>query len=149
MESNCDLNIEIYEDETRLEQIFINLVSNAVKYTEKGYIELGINKINEDVNSYCFRFCVKDTGIGIKREDTIKIFKEFEQTSDPTIKEQLHKLYAMHTGQPYILVTESPYFYLALTTMILGTQLFLAGFLGELIARNSTERNNYQIEKEL
>lgn len=60
-----------------------------------------------------------------------------------------HKLYAMYTGQPYILVTDSPYFYLALTTMILGTQLFLAGFLGELIARNAPERNNYQIEKEL
>ena len=60
-----------------------------------------------------------------------------------------HKLYAMYSGQPYILVTDSPYFYLALTTMILGTQLFLAGFLGELIARNSPERNNYQIEKEL
>ncbi|MBQ6800736.1 MAG: glycosyltransferase family 2 protein [Bacteroidaceae bacterium] len=61
----------------------------------------------------------------------------------------VHKLYAMYTGQPYILVTDSPYFYLALTTMILGTQLFLAGFLGELIARNAPERNNYQIEKEL
>lgn len=61
----------------------------------------------------------------------------------------IHKLYAMYTGQPYILVTDSPYFYLALTTMILGTQLFLAGFLGELITRNSPERNNYQIEKEL
>ena len=60
-----------------------------------------------------------------------------------------HKLYAMYTGQPYILVTDSPYFYLALTTMILGTQLFLAGFLGELIARNAPERNNYLIEKEL
>jgi len=60
-----------------------------------------------------------------------------------------HKIWAMNTGHPYILVTESPYFYLALTTMILGTQLFLAGFLGELIARNSAERNNYQIEKEL
>ena len=60
-----------------------------------------------------------------------------------------HKLYAMYSGQPYILVTDSPYFYLALTTMILGTQLFLAGFLGEMIARNSTERNKYQIEKEL
>ena len=43
-----------------------------------------------------------------------------------------HKLYAMYSGQPYILVTDSPYFYLALTTMILGTQLFLAGFLGTL-----------------
>ena len=60
-----------------------------------------------------------------------------------------HKLYAMYSGQPYILVTDSPYFYLALTTMILGTQLFLAGFLGEMIARNSTERNKYQVEKEL
>ena len=60
-----------------------------------------------------------------------------------------HKLYAMYSGQPYILVTDSPYFYLALTTMILGTQLFLAGFLGEMIARNSIERNKYQIEKEL
>ena len=60
-----------------------------------------------------------------------------------------HKLYAMYSGQPYILVTDSPYFYLALTTMILGTQLFLTGFLGEMIARNSSERNKYQVEKEL
>ena len=61
----------------------------------------------------------------------------------------LHMLYAMYSGQPYILVTDSPYFYLALTTMILGTQLFLAGFLGEMIARNAPERNNYKIEKEI
>ena len=61
----------------------------------------------------------------------------------------LSKLYAMANGLPYHLVTESPYFYLALTTMILGTQLFLAGFLGEMIARNAPERNNYKIEKEL
>ena len=60
-----------------------------------------------------------------------------------------HKLYAMYSGHPYILVTDSPYFYLALTTMILGTQLFLAGFLGEQIARNSTERNKYHIDKEI
>lgn len=57
------------------------------------------------------------------------------------------KLYAMSHGMPYRLVTESPYFYLSLTAMILGTQLFLAGFLGELISRNAPERNNYQIEK--
>ena len=61
----------------------------------------------------------------------------------------ISKLYAMSNGLPYILVTDSPYFYLALTTMILGTQLFLAGFLGEMIARNAPERNNYKIEKEL
>lgn len=59
------------------------------------------------------------------------------------------KLYDMYHGNPYHLVTDSPYFYLALTTMILGTQLFLAGFIGELITRNSPERNKYQIEKEI
>ncbi|MBO7470410.1 MAG: glycosyltransferase family 2 protein [Bacteroidaceae bacterium] len=57
------------------------------------------------------------------------------------------KLYCMAKGIPHPLVTNSPYFYIALTMMILGTQLFVAGFLGELISRNSAERNNYQIEK--
>ena len=88
VESNFDLNIEVYADKTRLEQVFINLISNAVKYTEKGYIELQATKINEDVNSYLLRFCIIDTGVGIKREDTIKIFKEFEQAQDPTTKEK-------------------------------------------------------------
>ena len=59
------------------------------------------------------------------------------------------KLYAMYNGLPYRLVTDSPYFYLSLTAMIIGTQLFLAGFLGELISRNAPERNNYQIEKKI
>lgn len=57
------------------------------------------------------------------------------------------KIYQMKMNLEYRLVTESPYFYLSLTTMIIGCQLFLAGFVAELIARNSTERNKYQIEK--
>ena len=57
------------------------------------------------------------------------------------------KLYTMNHGMPSRLVTDSPYFYLSLTAMIIGTQLFLAGFLGELISRNAPERNNYLIEK--
>lgn len=59
------------------------------------------------------------------------------------------KLYSMWNGLPYRLVTDSPYFYLSLTAMIIGTLLFLTGFLGELIARNSQERNTYNIEKEI
>lgn len=58
-----------------------------------------------------------------------------------------NKLYYTLNGMPYRLITDSPYFYLSLTSMIIGTQLFLAGFLGELISRNAPERNNYQIEK--
>ena len=59
------------------------------------------------------------------------------------------KVVALCNNTPAPLVTDSPYFYIALTLMILGTQLFLAGFLGELISRSSTNRNNYQIEKTL
>ncbi len=57
------------------------------------------------------------------------------------------KLVHICEGTPAPLVTSSPYFYIALTMMILGTQLFVAGFLGELVSRNAQERNNYQIEK--
>lgn len=59
------------------------------------------------------------------------------------------KLYNMYHGNHYILVTSSPYFYLSLTLMILGAQMFLAGFVGELVARNSPRRNDYEIDEEL
>ena len=59
-----------------------------------------------------------------------------------------NKLYSLANGIPARLITDSPYFYLALVGMLLGFQLFLTGFLGELISRNSQERNNYKIEKE-
>ncbi len=52
-----------------------------------------------------------------------------------------------HIDMP--LVTTSPYFYIALASMIIGSQMFLAGFLAELVSRNSPERNNYQIEQKL
>lgn len=59
------------------------------------------------------------------------------------------KLVAICQGVPAPLVVHSPWFFISLTMMILGTQLFLAGFLGELISRNAEGRNNYQIEAEL
>ncbi len=55
----------------------------------------------------------------------------------------------MYHGNHYILVTDSPYFYLSLVMMIIGTMLFLAGFLGELIVRNSPSRNHYEIKDTL
>lgn len=59
------------------------------------------------------------------------------------------KLSAIIAGERAPLVTDLPYFYLALTMMIIGVQMFLTGFLGELISRSSGERNNYKIAKEL
>lgn len=58
------------------------------------------------------------------------------------------KLYYICNDMPHPLVTTSPYFYIALTMMMLGTQLFLAGFIGDLVNRNSQYRNNYQIAEE-
>lgn len=59
------------------------------------------------------------------------------------------KLIALSSHIASPLVTSSPYFYIALTAMILGTLLFLTGFLAELVTRNAPERNNYKIEKEI
>jgi len=59
------------------------------------------------------------------------------------------KLYNLQHGIPSRLVTDSPYFYLALTCMIIGTQLFIAGFLGELISRSAENRNQYQVKEML
>ena len=59
------------------------------------------------------------------------------------------KLASLYSGDLRPLVALSPYFYISLTAMILGTQLFLAGFIGELISRNAPNRNKYKIEKEL
>jgi glycosyltransferase involved in cell wall biosynthesis len=58
------------------------------------------------------------------------------------------KLYYLHNGIKTILITQSPYFYLSLTAMILGSQLFVGGFLGELISRSSSDRNHYHVEEE-
>jgi glycosyltransferase involved in cell wall biosynthesis len=58
-----------------------------------------------------------------------------------------YKIYQQLNGILIERVTMSPYFYLALTLMILGTQLFLAGFLGELISRTSENRNHYLIDR--
>ena len=59
------------------------------------------------------------------------------------------KFYALQKGISAPLITNMPYFYISITGMIIGTQLFLAGFIGELITRNSPERNHYKISEEL
>lgn len=59
----------------------------------------------------------------------------------------IQKIIQLNHGITGHLITDSPYFYIALTSIIIGAQFFLGGFLGELISRSATERNNYQIEK--
>jgi glycosyltransferase involved in cell wall biosynthesis len=59
------------------------------------------------------------------------------------------KLHALSHGVSAMLVANNPYFHLSILMMILGCMLFLAGFLGELIIRNSSERNNYLIKEKI
>ena len=61
----------------------------------------------------------------------------------------VNKLIDLSNGIYHNLITDSPYFYIALTAMMIGTQLFLAGFLGDLISRSSSQRNDYQIAEEI
>jgi hypothetical protein len=55
----------------------------------------------------------------------------------------------MYHDLPYHLITSNPWFFIALTTMILGTQLFLAGFLGEIILRTKNNEERYKVSKEI
>lgn len=59
------------------------------------------------------------------------------------------KIYAVANDLPARLLTDRPSFYISLTCMIIGSQMFLAGFLGELISRSNTDRNSYLIEKKV
>ena len=77
-----DLPSELFGDEIRIKQIVTNILTNAVKYTEKGSVTLTVNgtKISED--KIKIFFSVKDTGIGIKQEDISKLFSAFERIEE-------------------------------------------------------------------
>lgn len=66
-------------DGLRIRQIIINLMSNAVKFTESGYIQLSVQIEEERDEAYLLRFAVKDSGQGIKEEDLVKLGQAFAQ----------------------------------------------------------------------
>ncbi|WP_262152451.1 response regulator [Chryseobacterium foetidum] len=73
-------------DEARLKQILINLLGNAVKFTEKGEIELKVEKLRMDDSNIVLRFSVRDTGIGIPVEKQKHIFDAFTQENSSISK---------------------------------------------------------------
>ena len=68
----------LYGDEGRILQIMINLLNNAVKYTKKGKVSLKMQGIKID-NNFALQIEVKDTGVGIRKEDISKLFRDFER----------------------------------------------------------------------
>jgi len=69
----------IIGDVIRLRQILTNLISNGIKFTDKGIVKVSVKPKNIDNNSYELQFCVKDTGIGIPGEKLDRLFKPFSQ----------------------------------------------------------------------
>jgi len=78
-EVDDDIPYKLYGDAGRIRQILVNLLNNAVKFTKTGYVKLHVAKEEFEGNKVCLVFEVVDTGIGIKQEDLVKIFEEFQQ----------------------------------------------------------------------
>ncbi len=85
-EIDPELDKDIISDDLRLKQILFNLLSNAFKFTKKGTITLQALLIKADDKKMTVRFLVKDTGIGIKPEQIVKIFESFEQADNSTTR---------------------------------------------------------------
>ena len=74
----------LHGDEIRIKQVITNVLTNAVKYTEKGSVTFGVTyeKIPDEPNNIMLKVSIKDTGIGIKPEDIKKLFSEFERIEE-------------------------------------------------------------------
>ncbi|TDE15376.1 PAS domain-containing hybrid sensor histidine kinase/response regulator [Dyadobacter psychrotolerans] len=87
LDISSDIPHFIHTDSVRLKQILLNLMSNAVKFTPSGEIELKVEVISVKAdNTHTFRFSVRDTGIGIELQNQQKIFEAFEQEDSSTTK---------------------------------------------------------------
>jgi signal transduction histidine kinase/CheY-like chemotaxis protein len=75
-------------DSARLYQVLLNLVSNAVKFTDEGHVDVAVEKIDENAGNVRLRFEVRDTGIGIDTELEQRLFRPFEQSRSPGARRQ-------------------------------------------------------------
>ncbi len=93
-QKNLDLNLRVdpqvvdlvMGDPTRLRQIIVNLVGNAIKFTSSGGVTLSVQRLSQDDDHTTVRFTVKDTGIGIPQERQKEIFSSFTQADNSTTR---------------------------------------------------------------
>ena len=78
------LPMALVGDSLRLSQVLVNLGSNAVKFTERGEVVVGIEELGRDEQSVTLRFSVRDTGVGISDEQRQRLFRAFEQADTST-----------------------------------------------------------------
>ncbi|GGX08423.1 PAS domain-containing hybrid sensor histidine kinase/response regulator [Undibacterium macrobrachii] len=75
---------ELTGDQMRLQQVLINLAGNAIKFTSEGLVIVGVQLINRVIDNAILRFSVSDTGIGISKEQQLRIFEGFNQAETST-----------------------------------------------------------------
>ncbi len=80
------LPLEVIQDGTRLKQVLVNLVNNAIKFTDRGEVVLSVEEVNREGEFILLLFKVTDTGIGIHREEQEKIFQSFYQADSSSSK---------------------------------------------------------------
>jgi signal transduction histidine kinase/CheY-like chemotaxis protein len=87
---NCEIDSRVPEilsgDPVRLNQILINLLNNAIKFTEKGGVDLNIQLLREDDATVTIQFDIRDTGIGIGADKILSVFESFTQASNETTR---------------------------------------------------------------
>lgn len=82
MEVDSRLPVGLRGDETRIRQVIINLLTNAVKYTQEGFVQLTVRLLSAEHNEAVIRVEVKDSGVGIRQEDRDKLFESFKRIDE-------------------------------------------------------------------
>lgn len=83
---DADMPETVIGDQGRLNQILVNLISNALKFTKEGDVTVSVKKVDETADHYSLRFSVKDTGIGIHENKHKTIFERFTQAEEITTR---------------------------------------------------------------
>ena len=152
---NENIPNELFGDSMRIRQIVVNLLTNAVKYTQVGGIIFDVDMKEISSDEVILKFRVKDTGIGIKEEDKLKLFKDFERFDSKNNKNIegtglglaiTSKLVNMMNGK---IDVESKYgegstFTVILPQKIIGTDLI--GNFEEKTKSPKTNQNNYAVD---
>lgn len=84
----CDSKVphRLIGDQLRLEQVLSNLIGNALKFTEKGQVSVNVDMLSQTGNKVLLQFQIKDTGIGMSKEESLKLFKAFSQADTSTTR---------------------------------------------------------------
>jgi PAS domain S-box-containing protein len=86
-EYDFNRNLCLHLDKTRFVQVLVNLITNAYKFTDSGFVKLSVETLSENDEMVLLQFCVEDTGIGIAEKDISKLFREFEQLENHLTKQ--------------------------------------------------------------